>query len=95
LKRLFVFMTAGLLALGAGCTTPSLKLKDPFAITSEKMSGVGKGVSRIEIKMLFGEPEMIARSSKGETHFYKDLNLNSLWIVFDGDGTVKSYKWSD
>jgi len=78
------------------CATDSLEVDEPYAITKEKIAQLkSKKSTKEELTRLFGEPEMITPVKGGEVYFFKSLNLNSLWVTFRSDGTVKKIKWSD
>ncbi|VAX23099.1 hypothetical protein MNBD_NITROSPINAE04-799 [hydrothermal vent metagenome] len=92
--RVILLISVALLV--SGCSTASLGVKDPQAIQSEKVSSIVTGVTtRDELTQMFGEPEMKIPAGGNSYYFYKDLNLNSLWVVFNEDWTVQTYKWSD
>ncbi|VAX19717.1 hypothetical protein MNBD_NITROSPINAE01-1608 [hydrothermal vent metagenome] len=82
--------------LGAGCSTVSLGVNDTYAITSEKVSRIDEGSTTMEqLNEMFGKPEMNIPAESGAYYFYKDLSLNSLWVVLDDNLTVKKYTWSN
>ncbi len=97
MRVFLIFWIALYLGAGVtGCSTASLEVKEPNAITSEKMALLKRdGVTKDEVTEMFGEPEMKTPTSSGTAYFYKDLSLNSLWVIFNEDGTIKKYKWSD
>ena len=92
--RVILFFSVVLLV--SGCSTASLDVKDPRGIQSEKVSSIVTDVTtRDELTRMFGEPEMKIPAGGNSYYFYKDLNLNSLWVVFNEDWTVQAYKWSN
>ncbi len=80
----------------AGCSTTPLGINTPTSITKDKMSQIDEGVTtRGRLTELLGEPEMKIPTEYGMAYFYKDVNLSSLWVVFDDDWTVREYNWSE
>ncbi len=77
------------------CATPSLEIDSPSAITRDKIAQLQKGVTtRQEVERLFGAPEMEVPTPDGVGYFFKDVNLGSLWILYDDEEKVAKYKWS-
>lgn len=94
MKRLITVLLA--LFLGSACSTTSLGIKDNYAITSKKVASIDKGTTTVEqLNKMFGKPEMNMTAEEGAYYFYKDLSLNSLWVVLDDDLTVEKYTWSN
>ena len=78
------------------CATPSLNVQTSTTITPEKISKVKKGATtRQDLKEMFGEPETKITTSEGPAYFYKDVNLNSLWVQFNDSWVVTDYEWSE
>lgn len=91
-----VFFSIAVAAALAACSTAPLQIDDPHAITKEKIARLkAEKATKEDVTRMFGEPEMVTPTEKGDTYFYKSLNLNSLWVTFKSDGTVKKIKWSD
>jgi len=87
-------LVATLMCFGA-CATPSLEIDSPHAITKDKIAQLQKGVTtRQEVERMFGGPEMEVPTPDGVGYFFKDVNLGSLWILYDDEGKVAKYKWS-
>ena len=94
--KLKILASTLLLALTIGCSTASLNVPDQHGITSEKVATISEGeTTKEQIEQLFGVAEMEVLSSEGTTYFYKDLSLNTLWVVFNEDDTIAQFEWSD
>jgi len=94
-KKLLAAAAIALMTIISGCSTPSLGLGYRQAITKEKVARIKIGeTTRDKLNEMFGEPEMKVLTSDGVTYFYKDLNLNSLWAVFDDEWILRDYEWS-
>ncbi|VAX21000.1 hypothetical protein MNBD_NITROSPINAE04-578 [hydrothermal vent metagenome] len=80
----------------AACASNSLQIDEPYAITKEKVALLKEGeATKEDVTRMFGGPEMVTPVKGGKVYFYKSLSLNSLWVTFKSDGTVKKLKWSD
>ncbi|MDH4184114.1 MAG: hypothetical protein OEV92_07830 [Nitrospinota bacterium] len=86
---LILAITAG------GCVTPSAGIDTPTAITAAKRDKVKTGLTRDEIISLLGEPESRLALQDGETLFFKDVNLSSVWVHLDKTGKVRDWEWSE
>lgn len=94
MKKIAVILLS--VVLFSACTTSSLMVGEKSQITKEKVAKIEQGKSdKNSLHGLFGEPEMEIPTSEGSYHFYKDLSLHSLWVVFDSDGTVESFRWAE
>lgn len=91
-----VFITIAAAAVLTACSTAPFQIDEPYAITKEKITLLkAEKATREDVTRMFGEPEMVTPTEKGAAYFYKGLNLNSLWVTFNADGTVNKLKWSD
>jgi outer membrane protein assembly factor BamE (lipoprotein component of BamABCDE complex) len=95
-KLIVMFCAIAVAATLSSCSTAPLQIDEPYAITKEKVAQLkASKATKQEVTQMFGPPEMVTPTKKGETYFYKSLNLNSLWLTFKADGTVDKVKWSD
>jgi hypothetical protein len=46
----------------------------------------------VEVVRLFGKPQDITQLDNGFIYFYKDLNLQALWLRFDSNGVLVEQK---
>lgn len=77
----------------AACASERLNIKVSDAITEEKIALINTGVfTKKDVIKTFGQPLNRLTMEKGETFFYKDFNLKSVWIQFDQAGFVTGYK---
>ncbi|MDH5638632.1 MAG: hypothetical protein OEZ04_09080 [Nitrospinota bacterium] len=77
----------------SGCATPSAGIDHPSVISKRKIGVVKSGASQEEVVLALGEPESRLVADDGETLFFKDVNLSSVWVQFGKDGKVTSWEW--
>lgn len=95
-KKAILTMVLAAALIAPACYTAPLGVKDKNAITGKKVSSIREGTTtKDNLARLFGEPEMEINSGGTWTCFYKDLNLNSLRVVLNEDGTVREFEWSN
>ncbi|MDH5509220.1 MAG: hypothetical protein OEZ32_02580 [Nitrospinota bacterium] len=97
--RLFLIMITAVAVAStipmAGCATPSAGIDHPSVISKQKLGAVKSGASQEDVVLALGEPESRLVADDGETLFFKDVNLDSVWVQFGKDGKVTSWKWSE
>ncbi|MBF0170427.1 MAG: hypothetical protein HQK87_04955 [Nitrospinae bacterium] len=94
MNRTSVFLLLCALFVGA-CATKPLGIPAPVKIAPETVGGIKEGgTTRAELLKQFGEPEMKIPTEEGMTYFWKDPDLNSLWVLFAEDWTVREYEVS-
>ena len=80
----------------SACATEPLGIPASDTIKAGDIESIKVDVtSRTELIKRFGEPEMKIPTSDGMTYFWKDPDLNSLWVLFSEDWTVQDYEWSE
>ncbi len=93
--RKFMYVV-GLVMIMSGCYTPALDVEDRYGVTKEKVAQISTGeTTKAQIEELFGAAEMEVLTKDGTTYFFKDLNLNTLWVIYNDDSTVADYEWSN
>lgn len=79
----------------AACATEPLGIPATGKIESGAAESIKAEVTtRAELLKMFGEPEMKIPTAEGMTYFWKDPDLNSLWVLFSEDWTVQDFEWS-
>ncbi|VAX20344.1 hypothetical protein MNBD_NITROSPINAE02-976 [hydrothermal vent metagenome] len=82
--------------LFTACSKPHIGMEYEYAITSAKAKSIITGVTtRKELDEMFGPPEAKMRSEKKIIYFYKDYNLNAVWVTFDNNEVVTDIDWFD
>ncbi len=83
------------LLLVTACATEPLGVPAAGKIEPSVTASITEEVTtRAELLKTFGEPEMKIPTAEGMTYFWKDPDLNSLWVLFSEDWTVKEFEWS-
>ena len=91
-----VLITLAAAAVLNACSTAPIPIDEPHAITKETIALLkSQNATKEDVTRMFGEPEMVTPTKKGDAYFYKSLSLNSLWVIFEADGTIDKIKWSD
>ena len=78
-----------------GCATPSAGIDTPSALTKEKAGKLKVGASKEEVISILGEPVSRLVTENGETLFFKDVNLSSVWVLLGSDGRVSDWERSE
>ncbi|MDH5477227.1 MAG: hypothetical protein OEY50_02745 [Nitrospinota bacterium] len=95
LLALIQALTLSMVMATSGCSTASISVKHPSVITAEKRKVVKNGADKQVVLATLGAPESRLISDDGETLFFKDINLSSVWVQFDKEDKVKGWEWSD
>lgn len=92
IKKLLLLLVA---IYFSACSTKSLGIADPHAITSSKVNSIKMDVTTSsELEAMFGIPVFKEEHSSSFTYFFKDLNLSSIWVKLDKSDRVISFKVS-
>jgi len=81
--------------LAAGCATPSPGINVPSAYGKGRLSGIKAGMTPSQLEAILGEPESKLSTPDGDTYFFKDVNLVSVWALFGQDGKLADWKVSE
>ena len=96
IKKFVYIVSLALILFVSGCSTPALDIDDRYGITDEKIAQINEGeTTKEQIEELFGTAEMEVLTADGTTYFFKDLNLNTLWVIYNEDSTVAEFEWSN
>jgi len=77
----------------AACRSERLHFPAKDAVTSQKASFIKKGItSKEDVKKILGLPlDRLLFPDGAETWFYKDFNLETIYIEFDAGGMVTKF----
>jgi len=80
-----------LLALMAACATPSAGITTENAITKAKIDKLERGMTLDGVILILGQPESRLTTEDGEMLFFKDVNLDSVWVSMDKKGKLEDW----
>ena len=96
MKTRILFCLLLLTAAGAaGCATPSAGIESSTALTKDKRERIKQGMTRQDVISILGQPESKLTLDDGETLFFKDVNLSSMWVRLNREGKVDDWEWSE
>jgi len=81
------------LLLTAACATPRLNIQAGDTLSAQKIGSIKVGETTMQqVLETFGQPMDRLLFASGESFYYRDFNLRSLYIEFNGSGVVSSYE---